>query len=376
MKSDQIIDIMEHDAQLTEEQLQMLEHDAALREGCEDLFMVAHQMSIKTRKDVPDIEEELKAFHTRTDKQQQLQEPEKAEINPVRKARITSFSFLKYIVAAAAIFIGVVLIFKKEKTPEGLVISQDVSQQEIRIETKKGKVVPVKTILSKNQSDKKLVLDTPSDEEIYTISVPFGHSLEVTMPDNSVVFLHPGSTLEYPSSFSEEKREVHLTGQAYFIVTKDKEKPFIVRTDRSQTIVYGTEFDVTSFSGRDERITLIKGSVGVRSKEDRHPIQIIPGQQAQFCTDGVIRLSQVNVEPYISWRDGYFYFDNEELQDILISLGKYYNVSIECHHPELLNYHMRFIIPRNKDIYYVIEMINRMEKVHAEIQGNTIQINP
>ena len=196
------------------------------------------------------------------------------------------------------------------------------------------------------------------------------------MPDNSVVFLHPGSTLEYPSSFSEEKREVHLTGQAYFIVTKDKEKPFIVRTDRSQTIVYGTEFDVTSFSGRDERITLIKGSVGVRSKEDRHPIQIIPGQQAQFCTDGVIRLSQVNVEPYISWRDGYFYFDNEELRDILISLVKYYNVSIECHHPELLNYHMRFIIPRNKDIYYVIEMINRMEKVHAEIQGNTIQINP
>ncbi len=367
--TDKIIDMMEPQAALTDEHLQQLKDDTALRESCEDLFMAAHQMSIKEHKDAPDTEKELNKFHTRIASKDVLKEH-------YQKRSVKFFSITKYLIAAAAIFIGAILILRKEKPAEGIILAEDTTQQQIRIETKTGKTIPVTTVLSENQSDKKLVIQTSSNKETYTVSVPYGQSLEVSLPDSSKVFLHPGSKLEYPGAFDDDKREVRLSGEAYFIVAKNEEKPFIVRTERSQTIVYGTEFNVKSFSDREEKITLIKGSVGVRSKEDRHPIQIIPGQQAQFCSDGVIRLSQVNVEPYISWRDGYFYFDNEELQDILINLGKYYNVSIECHHPELLKYHMRFIIPRNKDIYYVIKMINRMEKVHAEIQGNTIQINP
>ena len=370
MKEDQIIDIMEPGAQLTEEQLQELRHDDALREGCEDLFMAAHQMSIKENKGEIDVEKEVQEFHDRINNKEQHTVKE----NVAKKVKITSW--LKYAIAAAAVFIGLLLILKKEKTDDNILLSQDIHQPQISIETKDGKAVPVKTILSDNQSDKKLIITAQTDQEVYTIKVPYGQSLEVNLPDSSQVFLHPGSTLEYPSSFNSNKREVHLKGEAYFVVTKDQQKPFIVRTDRSQTIVYGTEFNVCSVNGSTEKITLIKGSVGVRSREDFHPIQITPGQQAAFCNDGVIRLSQVNTEPYISWRDGYFYFDNTLLQDILISIGKYYNVSVECHYPELLDYHMRFIIPRNKDIHYVLEMINRMDKVHAELQGNTILVKP
>jgi len=370
MNTDKIIVIMEADAQLTDEQLQQLQQDAALREGCEDLFMAAHQMSIMENKEAPDTEEELRKFHKR------IGIEDSTDRNEGQRHYLKTTTIVKYLLAAAAIFIGAILILKKEKPAEGIILAEDTSRQEIRIETKDGKSIPVTTVLADNQSDKKLVMHETDKSETYTVSVPYGQSLEITLSDSSKVFLHPGSKLEYPSRFDKDSREVHLKGEAYFIVAKNREKPFIVRTERSQTIVYGTEFNVRSYNQSNETVTLIKGSVGVRSKEDRHPIQIVPGQQAAFCNDGVIRLSQVNVEPYISWRDGYFYYDNEQLQDILINLGKYYNMSIECHYPELLKYHMRFIIPRNKDIHYVIEMINRMDKVHASIQGNTILVNP
>ncbi len=374
MKEDQIIDILEPGAQLTEEQLQEIAHDDALREDCEDLFMTVHQMSIKEGKGDINVEQELESFHSRMDRKESLKDEK--TIKPTTKAKIRPLTLFKYAVAAAAIFIGIFIVTRKEKSDESIILANDTTQQQIRIETKNGKAVPVKTVLSDNHIDKKLVVLSTAQEETYAISVPYGQSLEVCLPDSSQVFLHPGSVLEYSSTFNKDKREVQLKGEAYFVVTKDEKRPFIVRTDRSQTIVYGTEFNVCSVNGSTEKITLIKGSVGIRSKEDRHPIQITPGQQAAFCSDGIIRLSQVNTEPFISWRDGYFYFDNEQLRDILISLGKYYNKSIECHYPELLTFHMRFIIPRNKDINYVVEMINRMDKVHAEIQGNTILVEP
>ena len=90
---------------------------------------------------------------------------------------------------------------------------------------------------------------------------------------------------------------------------------------------------------------------------------------------GYVRVESVDVDPYTSWRDGFFYYDNMELGDILKELSRSYNVSVECHEPQLLGYHMRFIIPRNKDIHYVIEMINRMQKVKASLSGNTVVIS-
>ena len=137
MNTDKIIDIMEPDAQLTDEQLQQLQQDAALREGCEDLFMAAHQMSIMENKEAPDTEEELRKLHKR------IGIEDSTDRNEGQRHYLKTTSIVKYLLAAAAVFIGAVLILKKEKPAEGIILAEDTSRQEIRIETKDGKSIKV-----------------------------------------------------------------------------------------------------------------------------------------------------------------------------------------------------------------------------------------
>lgn len=360
--TDEMLDIMEPGAMLTDEQLQRLDSDAELLEGCEDIFMASRLLA--QEQGTVDAEQALEKFH----KAHPHSKPEHSVRASVLSARF------KYILAAAAVFIGAIVLLMPRKNADENKLAQENSTQQISISNAKGKEMAMNMTTSANQVDRKVVVETVGEDEDYVVNVPYGESLELVLPDSSQVFLHPGSELAYSSGYGKANREVKLKGEAYFVVTKNAACPFIVSTSRSQTTVYGTEFNVTSYSDLSEKVTLVKGSVSVHMRDQQQPVKIQPGQQISLHRTGMISVNAVDTEPFVSWRDGYFYFDNTELSDILKVMGRCYNVGVECHEPQLLKYHMRFIIPRNKDIHYVLEMINRMQKVNAELQGNTILV--
>lgn len=347
--TDEIIEIMEPKASISDERLKQLDIDAELKEGCEDVFMAANLLSQKENLLSIDVEKELNDFHSRMDKRRRL--PNK---------------LIAALVAAACI-VGIMFMVLN-KNPEDEPMELGGKPMAITIKNGNGELIDVKMTTSANSCDKKLTMDKSGKHDIYMITVPFGQALELVLPDSSQVFLHPGSKITYPSEFEKNCRDVKLTGEAYFIVTKDEKRPFTVHTEKSRTRVYGTEFDVTAFRGQTERITLVEGSVGVNDS------RLEPGQQAVVYEDASMKLQDVDTEAYTAWRDGFFYFDGEELKDIFTHIARYYNVSIECHDPNLLKYHMRFIIPRNKDVEYAIDMINKMSKVHAELRDRSIVV--
>ena len=166
-----------------------------------------------------------------------------------------------------------------------------------------------------------------------------GMTTSVELPDGTKVILNSSSSLQYPSRFSDEKREVKLVGEAFFSVKKD-EKQFVVNAlNGSEIIVYGTEFNVEAYQ-EDETVqtTLVSGKVGFSyiNKEKREQLMIQPGQKVVYdIARKKVVVKAANVDIETCWKDGCLIFRNTPFEEVLKSLSKRYNVTFVLKNPSL-----------------------------------------
>ena len=155
-----------------------------------------------------------------------------------------------------------------------------------------------------------------------------GMMTSVVLPDSTVVYLNSESTLRYPSTFEgRNQRKVELTGEAFFKVIKDVEKPFIVSTThQSQIEVLGTSFNVEAYDDMsDVSTTLIEGKVNFsfQTGAQKKRVALKPGQKVVYdSTNGTTHLYETSGETETSWKDGKIIFNNTSLNDALHILGK------------------------------------------------------
>lgn len=163
--------------------------------------------------------------------------------------------------------------------------------------------------------------------------VPYGETRELVLPDNSRVWVNAGSTLVYPSDFSQmDSRTVYLTGEASFHVSKNKKKPFIVKTAGLDVQALGTVFTVKSYAGDDfTEATLEEGSVKVSLKEgDNRSYILEPSDQLVYShADGGVRMNRVDIALYKMARKGYLIFENVSFEQMILTLEKKYGVTFQ-----------------------------------------------
>lgn len=163
--------------------------------------------------------------------------------------------------------------------------------------------------------------------------VPYGETRELVLPDNSRVWVNAGSTLVYPSDFSQmDSRTVYLTGEASFHVSKNKKKPFIVKTAGLDVQALGTVFTVKSYAGEDfTEATLEEGSVKVSLKEgDNRSYILEPSDQLVYShADGGVRMNRVDIALYKMARKGYLIFENVSFEQMILMLEKKYGVTFQ-----------------------------------------------
>lgn len=190
----------------------------------------------------------------------------------------------------------------------------------------------------KNNSNKKTRLAYNN-----ILSVPYGKQFDVILADGTTIHLNAGSVLKYPSNFNgSSKREVYLKGEAYFKVTKDKSKPFIVKTENLDTRVYGTEFNVSAYENDAEtEVVLVEGIVGIHEvvKKTDFPkeyLMIKPAQKATLEKNvRGITIKNVDVNSYIQWKEGVMMFNDENIANIFKKLERQFNVDIQNNYPAL-----------------------------------------
>ena len=205
-----------------------------------------------------------------------------------------------------------------------------------------------------------------------TLKTPRGGEYTVVLSDGTKVYLNAASELKYPVQFDSKKRQVHLSGEAYFEVARDTNRPFYVVTDAVRVKVYGTEFNVNTYGIGGTQTTLVSGKVGIRGKSSGQEYMMEPLQLAEFDVNGEFKgIRNVNVRTY---KEGFFVFENEGLEDILNRLSRWYDVDVFYGSEKVKGYHFTGHMEKYEDVEIILNAISKMVGVHFTIKDRTIVV--
>jgi len=217
--------------------------------------------------------------------------------------------------------------------------------------------------------------EVSADENKFnTLTVPKGSKpMKLLLEDGSLVWLNVASSITYPTAFAGSERRVEITGEAYFEITKNKGKPFIVKkkNDDAQVQVLGTHFNVNAYD--DEavlKVTLLEGAVDV-SKGGNHAL-LKPGQQALISKEASRVLNNVDLEEVMAWKNGRFYFDGADIKTVMRQVEKWYNVDVS--YESEIPYSFVAKISRNVNASELLKILQLTELVHFRIEGNKITV--
>ncbi len=213
-------------------------------------------------------------------------------------------------------------------------------------------------------------------KEIYnTLRVSRGQEFDILLADGTRVWLNAESELRYPVQFVGDKRQVYLKGEAYFDVEPNKEKAFVVNSYGQQVKVYGTEFCVDTYNQNEIKTILVEGSVGVKANAKGIEAKLKPGELGLTnLQTGEINVKQVNVRPYIAWKDGDFVFENQSLEDIMLRLERWYNVKIFFMNEECKAYRFTGDMQRYSEVKDLLYFMEATSNVKFEIKDNAIVV--
>lgn len=207
-------------------------------------------------------------------------------------------------------------------------------------------------------------------EVLNTIKIPKSGTYQVTLSDGTKVKLNAMSSLTYPVRFNENSREVTLKGEAYFDVSHSTTEPFKVHTTEGVVTVMGTEFNVNTYSESLSYVTLVNGSVKVGDQKNTKMIK--PGQQATLGPPD-IKIQTVDLEKFVAWNNGYFYFSNDKIEAIMDQLARWYNVNIHYVGTSSGRTYGGSVA-RNATLAQVLEQLKKVGKFDFKIEQNNVTV--
>lgn len=204
-----------------------------------------------------------------------------------------------------------------------------------------------------------------------TLSTPKGGEYQLVLPDGTKIWLNAASSITYPTAFTGKERRVTLTGEAYFEVAKDKEKPFYVNVNNTQIRVLGTHFNIEAYNDDNEMTTtLLEGSVQVTKNKAVSFLQ--PGQKAVIPNNSdKIAVSNANIREAIAWKEGYFIFDDEDITGIMKKVSRWYDVSVS-YQGSVDDQKFGGTFYRAKSITELLQYLEKIGKVHFAVEGRRI----
>ncbi|PWS27559.1 anti-sigma factor [Pedobacter yonginense] len=231
-------------------------------------------------------------------------------------------------------------------------------------------------------------LSTSKTQNLFNIiETPRGGQYQVNLPDGTRVWLNAESSLKYPAVFNQSSRVVELKGEAYFEVAKLLSKagnrvPFKVKSNlganRNQEVeVLGTHFNINAYSDEpSSKTTLLEGSVRVANTSASTSNLLRPGQQSIISASSPsIIIKDVDAEEAVTWKDGFFSFNDENLETIMNKISRWYNVDIEYRGAKI-NKLFGGRISRFNSVNEVLETLQTTGDVHFKIEERRILVMP
>ena len=239
------------------------------------------------------------------------------------------------------------------------ITAQILQEKGMNIEYRNGEIVYHKS-------------EEKTTEVVYNkLEVPRGGECMIKLDDGTKVWVNAETKLKYPVAFVGDRREVVLEGEAFFDVAKN-EKPFIVKTSFGDVRVLGTAFGISAYASEPESYTtLVRGKVSVE-REGIKPVVILPGEQVVTSKDGKMIKQQVDVEEFVGWKDGIYVFKEKSLGEIIKTLERWYNISVDFQEKSLVDLPFTGNLKRYDDINVFFDALTRTGDMKYRVEGNQV----
>jgi ferric-dicitrate binding protein FerR (iron transport regulator) len=191
------------------------------------------------------------------------------------------------------------------------------------------------------------------------------------LPDSTQVWLNAASTLEYPQQFATGKREVYLTGEAYFDVKHADKQPFLIHTGKVTTMVLGTAFNINAYPGRENIIVSVsRGKVRVNYNEKEMAV-LTQGQQVKVSnTSNTVVQKKMAITEAAPWQQGNLQYDDETIRDIVADLERNYDVTIQVQSETLANERITTSFRREIGIENALKVICNLTDTRLKLENN------
>lgn len=301
--------------------------------------------------------------------------------------RFRPMTFMKY-AAAVLLLIAIgttFLLLNKEKPQAAMMAVTEptlwvgdhspigLQQQSFEIEHEKAVISNDMQKGELSYASQEDALPTPRTET-NRLLVPQGKTWRLVLPDSTIVMLNASTELTFPSAFGPDTREVRLKGEAFFQVTRNERKPFIVHTDDMNIRVLGTAFNVSCYT--DEQVsstTLVQGSVCIEQEGNTQLLR--PSEQYVYNrTSQEKTVNKVDTDVYTAWTNGEYIFRDTPLHEILSRIARWYPFQASYANSALKGKRFSFTIGRDASLEQIIRFINSTEEVYIERTNNYIHV--
>ena len=198
-----------------------------------------------------------------------------------------------------------------------------------------------------------------------------GMTTSLTLSDGTVVFLNSESRLTYPSHFNGDTRNVTLQGEAYFEVTQDSLRPFLVEFEGACVKVLGTQFNVRAYPTGPSFTTLVSGCVKIVHKNQ--VLQLEPGQQCEVREEKML-LHNADLMTVLAWKNGEFIFKDVALETIMDELARWYDMQVDYETEDLKKMRFYLYVERSENLEEVLQKIALTNQVKYRVNGKKIII--
>ena len=308
---------------------------------------------------------------------------EKVEPRLKSKSKNLFYRLLPY-AAILILCIGIIVLLRTSSQPDiPTALHKNILNPTVRLVMEDGNTLELNSpsstqgIENENfKSDGKQLVykhtESSDSPRHHLLQVPRGGEYALVLADGTRVWLNAATELSYPSYFSGKDRRVKLKGEAYFEVSADSSKPFIVETEHLQINVLGTSFNISAYPDESHHATLAKGKIKAIYEEQQ--VILSPGEQALLTDSGMI-VRPVDVSTYTSWKERRFVFKNKPLKEVARDLERWYNIHFTVSQ-DAQSIRLTANLPKYENIEKILHIIENIARVKCETNDQEIIIKP
>ena len=297
----------------------------------------------------------------------------------VKKPASTKLFFKKMAAAAAVLLLAIPLSWYFLSKNTSLSSNQKTIAGQVYLKTDDGTLVEIGGGKAVNigktsflAESKKLSYSAENAGEVQwaTLVVPSSKDYKLKLSDGTEIWLNSTSSIRFPSTFSAGKREVYLTGEAYFQVAKDKNHEFIVHTDHAEITVHGTSFNVNAYPKSAFTAALVEGSIS--AKRGSNKLLLKAGQEVMIGANNKFNVHDFDAQEVLGWMKGTYFFHNKSIEQIAPVISRWFDVKVNWDNVHIAGQTFTGEIDRTLPLSVVIANLQLSSGIKAELKNGVL----